>query len=241
MTDDFINEEESKAKALWRRYGTPAVIVICLLFIAIAGWQYWQAHKQKGSFEAAEAYQKLAIIINNVNDDPNAIISQSQQLESAYPDTIYADLAAMEKAKQQVILKQYDAAILSLKKVVDSSANINLQAIAKLRMARIYIQQKKYDVAKQLLASLKPQGYAVSKNMFLGDIALLQKDNDLAKKYWQQALTAANSPDFKDIRGIIEMKIDNLNALKSMNKSAANITLPVGVEGPLSNKNKTNK
>ena len=213
MTEQLDNNEFDKVKLLWKKYGSKLVTLICVILILIIAWQYWQKKKLENNVQAAELYQNLALIADNASSNAEAILNQAQNIISLYPQSIYADFARLEIAKQSVLKNQLDQAAVSLKEVIKSSINANLQAIAKLRLARIELAQNKTDDAIATLNSIKSEGYSLSSNMLLGDVYLAKKDDTKAKTYWQAAIAQAQKPELANIKNLLQMKIDNLAAL----------------------------
>ncbi|GGF98403.1 MULTISPECIES: YfgM family protein [Cysteiniphilum] len=213
MAEQLDNNELDKVKLLWKKYGSKLVTLICVILILIIAWQYWQKRKLENNVQAAELYQNLALIADNASSNSEAILNQAQNLISLYPKSIYADFARLEIAKQSVLKNQLDQAAASLKQVADNTLNPNLQAIAKLRLARVELAQNKTTDAIATLNSITLAGFALSSNMLLGDAYFANKDYAKAKTYWQSALSQADKPELASIKSLLQMKIDNLAAL----------------------------
>ncbi len=215
MAEQLDHNEFDKLKLLWKKYGTRLLTFICTILIIIAAWQFWQKRKLENNVQAAELYQQLTLIVENVSSNSDAILNQAQNIINLYPNSIYADFARLEIAHQSVIGNNLEQAESSLRQVATDSINQNLQAIAKLRLARIEMAQDKNDDAIKTLNSISLAGYALSKNMLLGDASAQKKVYMQAKTYWQTALTEAQKPELADIKNLLQMKIDNLAAMSN--------------------------
>ncbi|WP_440683127.1 YfgM family protein [Cysteiniphilum halobium] len=213
MAEQLDNNELDKVKLLWKKYGSKLITLLCIILIIIITWQYWQKRKLENNVQAAELYQNLALIADNASSNSEAILNQAQNLINLYPKSIYADFARLEIAKQSVLKHQLDEAVVSLKQIANSSVNPNLQAIAKLRLARVELAQNKTAEAIATLNSITLAGFGLSRNMLLGDAYFINKDYAQAKTYWQNALSEANKPELANIKNLLQMKIDNLAAL----------------------------
>lgn len=213
MAEQLDNNELDKVKLLWKTYGSKLVTLIYVILILIIAWQYWQKRKLENNVQAAELYQNLALIADNASSNSEAILNQAQNIITLYPSSIYADFSRLEIAKQSVLKNQLAQAATSLKQVADSSVNPNLQAIAKLRLARVELAQNKADDAITTLNSITLAGFGLSSNMLLGDAYFANKNYAKAKTYWQSALTEANTPELANSKSLLQMKIDNLAAL----------------------------
>ncbi|WP_119343393.1 YfgM family protein [Facilibium subflavum] len=210
MSEYLDQRETDKAKQIWKKYGRWLIGAICIVLIVIAAWQYWQNRQLQNNAQAAVLYQKIVILNENTTGATPAIIEQSKNLISLYPASIYADFARLQMAKQYIWENQLDKAKTTLQAVAKHSQNKNLQAIAKLRIARIDIAQNQLNQAIERLKSLTTPGYALSTNMILGDAYFKQKDYQAAKNAWQSALKDANTPQLQNVRHILQMKIDSL-------------------------------
>ena len=214
MPEQLDKNELNKVKLLWKKFGSKLVTLICIILILIIAWQCWQKRKFENNVKAAELYQNLALIADNASSNAEAILNQAQNIINLYPQLIYADFARLEIAKQSVLKNQLDQAIKSLKQIADRSVNPNLQAIAKLHLARIELAQNKTDKAISILNKIKLSSYSLSSNMLLGDAYLVKKCYVKAKDYWQKAVTEAQKLELVDIKNLLQMKIDNLSVLR---------------------------
>ena len=213
MAEELENNEFDTIKLLWKKYGSKLITLICVILIIIIAWQYWQKRKVENNVQAADLYQKLSLVVKNVSTNSDAIMSQAQNIITLYPNSIYADFARLEVAKQSVLKNNLDQATTSLNEVISNTTNLN--PIAKLRLARIEIAQNKVDDAIKTLSSIKLEGYALSKNLLLGDAYFAKNDYKQAKTYWQNASTYAQKPELANIKTLLQMKIDNLAALSN--------------------------
>ena len=203
-------------KRLWKKYGNAFITIACIIVVAIVGWQYWHKKQLQKNIDAAELYQKLSVITANASTNTDAIINQAAYINSVYPHSIYADFAHLEMAKQAVLKNNLVEAKQILQQLVSQSKNINLQAIATLRIARIEIAEHNPQSAITRLNNLSTPGYTLSKDMLLGDAYLAQKNFAKAKQHWQQALKQTEDKfDLTQLKNILQIQIDNLAALQS--------------------------
>lgn len=215
MAEQLNNDEFDKLKLLYKKYGSKLIILISVILITIIVWQYWQKRELENNLQAAKIYQNFALIADNSPNNADAISHQAQKLINLYPNSIFADFIRLEIAKQSVLSDNLDQAIISLTQVAKDSINQNLQAIAKLRLARIELTQHKIDKAITTLKSIDLDGYALSSNMLLGDSYFQKKDYKEAKIYWQKALHTAQRTELASIKNLIQMKINNLGTLST--------------------------
>ena len=215
MTEQLDSNEQTKLKQLYKKYSTPVIVVICLILVAVVGWQYWQKRQLENNAQAAQLYQKLALIAQQTISSSDAIISQAQNIIDLYPQSIYADFAHFEIAKQTVKLGHLDQATLNLSAVIKQTANTNIKAIAQARLARIEIAQNKPDQAISTLNNIQLAGFELTRNQLLGNAYFAKKDYKKAKSYWQKAIEKATTPELATVKNILQMKVDNLAALET--------------------------
>ncbi|WP_116963500.1 YfgM family protein [Fastidiosibacter lacustris] len=214
MTEQLDTNEFDKTKLLWKKYRTSVVTIICLVLIVIVSWQYWQKRQLQNDVEAIELYQKMMLISENVTGNSDIIINQAQNIINLYPKSIYSDFARLEIARQSVLKDDLAQAVASLQEIANNSINPNVQAIAKLRLARIQMAQNQINDAITTLNSIKLTGFSLSKAMLLGDAYFANKDYSAAQTQWELALKETQKPELTDIKNLLQIKIDNLAALK---------------------------
>ncbi len=214
MTEQLDTNEFDKTKLLWKKYRTSVVTIICLVLIVIVSWQYWQKRQLQNDVEAIELYQKMMLISENVTGNSDIIINQAQNIINLYPKSIYSDFARLEIARQSVLKDDLAQAVASLQEIANNSINPNVQAIAKLRLARIQMAQNQINDAITTLNSIKLTGFSLSKAMLLGDAYFANKDYSAAQTQWELALKETQKPELTDINNLLQIKIDNLAALK---------------------------
>ena len=90
--------------------------------------------------------------------------------------------------------------------VIDNSKQDTLQAVAKLRLARVYIAQNELDKAQGLLDQEYPQAYQSLRAEIRGDLLVGRGERAAARNAYDEAITTAGEEDVDYLR----MKRDNL-------------------------------
>jgi predicted negative regulator of RcsB-dependent stress response len=90
-----------------------------------------------------------------------------------------------------------------------SQTNASMRAIAKTRMARIYIAQNKADAALALLKNVEDKHFNGLIDEIKGDAYLMQNDTTKAKASYQLALKELPAEEVTQ-RPLLQMKLDNL-------------------------------
>lgn len=202
---------EQDPKNLWKRYGNKVAAVILVILIIVIGFQYSHYRASHNNVQAAEMYQKMMLIAQAPQPNTNAIQQEANQIINLYPSSIYATFSAWESAKIAVQNNQLDQAEQILSVAVKNSDDANAKAITQLRLARIQLNQNQSQSAINTLNQINNNGFAVMRDMLLGDAYMQQKNPTQAKTVWTQALDLAQQQDMSDAQSILQMKLANLN------------------------------
>ena len=138
---------------------------------------------------------------------------QAGILKENYGTTPYASLGALILAKAYVEESDYPLAIENLQWVIDHSRQETLLAIAQLRLARLYISERRLDEAEQILLKEYPNAYNSLKQELLGDLYASQGDYSSALKAYDAAILSAEGADIE----YLQMKRDNINSKDNSN------------------------
>ena len=202
---------EQDPKNLWKRYGNKVAAMILFILIIVIGFQYSHYRANHNNVQAAEMYQKMMLIAQAPQPNDSAIQQQANQIISLYPSSIYATFSAWEAAKIAVQNNQPDQANQILSIAVKNSDDANAKAITQLRLARVQLSQNQTQSAIDTLTQINNNGFAVMRDMLLGDAYIQQQNPTQAKAAWVQALALAQQQDMSDAQSILQMKLANLN------------------------------
>ncbi|MCH1425243.1 MAG: tetratricopeptide repeat protein, partial [Burkholderiales bacterium] len=161
-----------------------------------------EAQSASATFNKLEAVQTV--------EDIDLISSLSEEIISEYGDTYYADLARLNLAKTEVDVGNSDGAIKLLRGVVDDSRDSSLVALARLRLAALYVMTEQFDLA---MSALDGDADAAMSGLFAdirGDIYAAQDLHDEARGAYQEALSLLQEGNpWVDI---VQIKIDSLGS-----------------------------
>ncbi len=216
---DLEEQEQLDAlKAFWNQYGnliTWLLVAALSVYAAFNGWQWWQRDQ---ALKSSAMYEQLerAALIGDVDQTQRVF----DDMKSRYPRTVYTQQAALLAAKTQAAKGQADAARETLAWVAESAGEADYQTIARLRLAGLLLDQKKFDEAlKQLDAVSTSKEFEALVADRRGDILLAQGKADAAKaayaKAWQSMAEGV------DYRRLIEAKLASLGAAPAAPASGA--------------------
>ena len=198
MNDHLTEDEQVEAfKKWWKENGIAVVLGVVLGLGGVIGFWQWQSHTEQKQLAASDTY----VLFNDavLAKDTAKIQSHYKELTEKYDGTSYATLAALLLAKQQVDENNLAQAVSYLESALEHASYEGLAHIARLRLARIYLVQEKYDMAEALAAE-----YAELK----GDIHRHRGNTAQARESYQLALTSTILTGKS--REYVEMKLNSL-------------------------------
>ena len=196
--------EEQQVEALkkwWKENGVSVVVGAAIGLGAVLGWQGWQGHLVEKNAVASQLLEAV------VQSDKEQKKIKAQQIFDEYDDTIYADFAAFDLAKDAVNSGNNDQAADYLQRVIDRSGDSAIVDLARLRLARVLLDSGKGADAEKQLSAITSSVYQAEAQAVQGDIALAAGDKKKAKEAYEKALAGktANSE-------LLKLKLDDLAA-----------------------------
>lgn len=205
-----LDEQEQIAniKYFWQKYGmwiTTAVTVIALAYLGWTGWNYWQN---------AQA-QKAAVLFDELSKSVTAgDIAKTDRvfadMKDKFGSTAYTAQAALLDARMNYEKGNVEPAKAALQWLAGSSAEAAYKDLAKLRLAGILIEAKKYDEATALLSSGMSKSFEALAMDRLGDALVLQNKLEEAKSQYVKAYKGMAASN--EYRKMIEVKLARLGA-----------------------------
>ena len=188
----------------WDKYKYLLALLLAASVIFIIYRDYSISSSNSQQLESAKLYDNF--LTSSMEDKR----TKAEEIINLYPDTLYADFAALHLAKIAADNNNFEQAEENLNWVIKRSSSWGtefnpLQSIAKLRLARIYLEQGKADIVIDLLA--EEQTLTASLYEVKGDAEKSLNQISEAKLSYLQALELSNS---QPIRSLISMKISDL-------------------------------
>jgi predicted negative regulator of RcsB-dependent stress response len=208
MTGSYDFEEQERIaelKAWWednRLYVLGAVIAAFLAFAGYRGWVYWNARQAE---EAAGLYRPVAEAVKA--KDAKKIADSAQSLVDKYPRSYYASEAALVAAKSAFEAGNLEEARKRLEWVMANGVEEH-RGVARMRLASILMEQKKYDEALKVLDTSKEEAFVPLAADLRGDIMLAQGRIDEARAAYKLAMDKAGPRN--PVKNIAETKLNAL-------------------------------
>lgn len=204
MEEYYNADDQAQAVKAWlRKYGLSIVIGLALGLALFYALQFFMAKRVVASEKAANAY---IILLNStaIANSPQIAMMVDDMVKN-YPKTPYASMAQFFAAQAAVNAGQYDEADSQLQWIIDHSKVNSFRQIARIRLARVLLQQQKINDAMVVLKKIEDKTYIPLIETVQGDIYLTQKQYAEARKAYESALNGANQ--FSGLTNMLEMKL----------------------------------
>lgn len=203
-------EQLETLKAWWKDNGNFVLGLLLAVVVAMGGWRGWQYYQAKQSAEAATLYAEFTRQLGSgdakrVNDAAAAVMEK-------YSGTAYASRAALMAAQVNEFDKDIARAKTQLQWTIDHAGEATLKDVARLRLAAILMDEKKYDDSVKLLNAAHPDAFNGLYADLKGDVLSAQGKTEEARTAYKLAYEKTDAKSM--YRNLIQMKMDALGAAK---------------------------
>lgn len=200
-------EQELEAlKEWWKENGRTVVIGVVLGLGSVFGWTSWQAHQRSQSEELSVSYQQIIDAATESRHDKVQELASSMA-ESA-PKSGYAALGNLIAAKSAYEQNDLNSAKQLLDWVIQNADKTSVKDVARIRMARLLIQENNLDQALAIVGTVENSAFEPSVNEIRGDVAFIRGDMAGAREAYRRTLNAESVS--AATRARVQMKIDDL-------------------------------
>ncbi len=201
-------EQLDQLKAFWKQYGnliTWAITIVLAGFAAWNGWNWWQREQ---AVKAAAMFDEL----QRAADAGDAAKTSGifNDLKDRFGGTAFAQQGGLLAARVQFDKGTPEAAITALSWVADNASETEYRSVARLRLAGLLADQKKFDEALKQLDGATGKEFEALVADRRGDILLAQGKTDEAKAAYRKAWDAMD-PSIQ-YRRLIDAKLTSLGA-----------------------------
>ncbi len=206
MAGSYDFEEQERIAAIqhwWEDNAKFVYAAIAAFILSIGGWRGWQYWS---SVQAAEA-AAMAAEVTKARGDPKKAADIAQALVEKHPRSFFASEAALVSAQSNFESGDLAGAQSRLEWVMNKGRDEH-RGIARIRLAAVLLDMKKYAEALQLLDANKDEAFAAMAADLKGDILFSQGRLDEARAAYKLALdrSDARSP----LRNVTELKLGAL-------------------------------
>ena len=199
-------EQLDQLKHFWNAWGNLISAALLVVFGGLAAWNGYQYWQNRQAFQASALADAVDAAV--AAKDAARMEQAFGDLKSSYGGTTQAGLAGLQVGKALVEKGNLDGAKAVLTWVAEHASDAGHQAIGRLRLASVLVQQKAYDEAlKQLSGNLPPEFDAVVADA-KGDIYALQGKKAEAIEEYNKAYKRFD--EGLELRRLVEAKLGAL-------------------------------
>jgi predicted negative regulator of RcsB-dependent stress response len=201
---DFEEQERlAELKGWWEDNRWYVVGGIVAAIVAFGGWKAWQGWQARQLADAAAMFRPVA----EAKRDPKKATDAATALIAKHPDSYYASEAALVLAKNAFEAGNHAEARKHLEWVVKNGVEAH-RGVARMRLAAVLLDEKKYDEALKTLDGTTDPSYAALSADLRGDVMLAQGRNDEARAAYKAAVEKAG--DRNPLKQIAQTKLEAL-------------------------------
>ncbi len=199
-------EQLDQLKHFWKQYGNLITWALIVVLGVFAGWNLYQRWQQSQASQASALYDEVQRVAKA--GDVAKLDRVIADMKDKFPGTTYAQQAALMSAKVYFEAGKIDHARASLSWVAEKSSDEGYQAIARLRLAAVFIETKALDEAFKQLNGVFPPEFAALVADRKGDIFNLQGKKAEARAEYEKAYKTLD--DRAEYRRLVEVKLNAL-------------------------------
>lgn len=199
-------EQVDALKRFWARFGSLITWALVFGFVAMAAWNGWSYWQRTQAVKALAVYDEIERAV--VGKDTDRVLRGLTDMQSQFRGTALADQGGFLAAKFLAESGKTDAARSALQWVSEQSKDEAYRAVARLRLAALYLDAKAYDQALSVLQAPVPKVFDALLADRRGDIYKAQGKNDEARQQYKAAWLALD--DRLDYRKLVAVKLTAL-------------------------------
>jgi predicted negative regulator of RcsB-dependent stress response len=199
-------EQLDQLKAFWNQYGnliSGLLIAAAAVYLAWFGWNWYQRDQ---GIKAGSMYDEFDKALQAADAERTGRIFAD--MKERFPRAAFTGQAGLAAAKLAGEKGQADAARTDLAWVAESGSEPEYRSIARLRLAGLLLDEKKYDEALKQLDAVDGSEFAALAADRRGDVLMAQGKGDDAKAAYQKAWAAMDAK--VDYRRVVEAKLNVL-------------------------------
>ncbi|MFC1680986.1 YfgM family protein [Pseudomonadota bacterium] len=184
MIDPRYSEDEQaeRLKEWWKKNGTSIVVGVVVGVGAIAGVNYWRDYTRTQSENASHQFAQMMTATGQ-----EAELAGSELMQD-YAGTPYAGLAALFLAKEKYAAGESEESAGMLRWALENTTLPGIQHPARLRLARVLLEQGKIEQAEKLVDVENYEGFDSEYRELRGDMAISRGDAQAARTAYEEAL-----------------------------------------------------
>ena len=208
---DLQEQEQVDAlKAWWKENGKWVIGAVVVGLLGFTGVYSWKNHQANQAAEAGKLY--VEVLKQASTNDAKRISDAADALVSRYGSSAYAPRAQLLAAQANLQARDIARTKVQLQWVIEHSSETGLQDTARLKLASILLDEKKYDEALKQLDATHPESFTGLYADLKGDVLSAQGKVAEARAAYQQAYDKTDAKS--SYRNLIQLKMDGLGSAK---------------------------
>lgn len=207
--EEYLSEKEQWDRVVvWLKEQAPWMAgAIAVVALGFGGWRYWQSSIEQRDLTAAARYEQVLDAFSR--NDMSGGLKLADDVVRDFGGTAYADFADLAAARIQVENNQLPQATARLQHVLDATKDKQLALMTRLRLARVQLAQKQFDVALTTLNAVQPGAFAARYAEVRGDVLYAKGDREGALTQYRAARSGGAADGTVD-SGLLDLKINEL-------------------------------
>ncbi len=201
-------EQLDQLKAFWKQYGNLVTWTVILVLGAFAAWNGWNLWQRDQAVKASAMFDELEKAATA--GDAAKAGGIFNDMKERFPRTVFTQQGGLLAAKVQFEKAQPDAAVTTLGWVAANATETEYQTVARLRLAGVLADQKKYDEALKQLDGANGKEFEALVADRRGDVLLAQGKTEEAKAAYTKAWQTMDPK--VEYRRLIDAKLTSLGA-----------------------------
>lgn len=210
-------EQLDQLKAFWKQYGNAIVWLLTLVLAGFAAWNGWNWWQREQAVKAGAMFDELDRAVQAGEAARAAGVFKDMQ--ERFPRTAFTQQGGLATAKVQFEKGELDAAAATLGWVAGNAVEDEYKTVARLRLAGVLADQKKYDEALKQLDGASAKEFEALVADRRGDVLMAMGRKDEAKAAWQKAWAAMDAK--VEYRRLIDAKLTAVGAAPAASAPAA--------------------
>lgn len=208
-TYDLEEQEQIEVlKAWWKRNGNTVILAVAVFVATVSGVQGWRYYHNSQAIKASMLYEVLQNVVKS--GDTKKTRDAAGQIIEQYGGTVYAPRAALIAAKSNYDSGDAQSAKAQLQWAADHAKEIEVRDMARLRLAAVLLDEKKYSEAAQQVAQESAPAFGALFADMKGDILAAQGKSAEARSAYQTAVDKLGEKS--PYRQLVKMKLDGLGS-----------------------------
>ena len=196
--DDELRQD--KASRLWKFYGKYVIAAAIIIITSVGGYKFWQQKQLDDGEKASIAYE--AALARSASGDFKGAIDQLNEEELGLVRG-YAALSQMQKANLAMIIKDFEAAVITYKDIAeDGDYPQSIKEWASFRRAAVRVEKQIDSNASadldKLIATDSPWRFLAKEIKAIKEIEI--GNNSGAKAIFSELADDENTPERLSVR-----------------------------------------